>query len=684
MNSSFRFFVSGILASALSIHAEDSSHDLVIYGATPGGLIASIAAARQGASVVVIEPTPWIGGMTTGGLTRSDVGKEQTIGGLTREYFERAAARYHGENLWYAEPHANMETFQTMIEEAGVETRTSRTIQSVKKDGRKLLSLTTDSGEVFHGRQFIDASYEGDLMALAGVSYIVGRESRTQYNEPLAGYYPMSVRERSAETMAYDGYLRGEKGGPRYVHGTPTQIRSRDDHGHLLFGVHPAPDLQPGDADHATQSYNFRVVVTQREDIRIPFPKPENYNPSHFELLLRLIQSYPVVRFGRLVHLGEVANGKYDLNAQGFFSTDFPGANFDYPDGDTATRERIYQEHKDYVQGFLWFLGHDERVPKQLRDETNSWGLCRDEFTDNDHWPYALYVREGRRMIGEYVMTQQDCQRRIRKPDSIGMGSFLLDCHIVQRIETPEGFVVDEGSFQDTPTRPYQIPYRSITPKADECENLLVPVCLSASHIACCSIRMEPVYMALSHAAGLAAVEAMRSNQPVQEINVPGLQTALRKQQAVLELDDGATGPESVDLPGIVVDDMDAEFVGPWTGSNYGTPVDGFGHHDGDSDKGKKTATFTARIPTSGRYEVRFAYSSAPNRCQATPVTVIHSEGASALTVDETKPPEFDKAFTSLGVFAFSQDLPAIVRITNEATQGYVSVDAVQFLPITE
>ncbi|MDB6076218.1 MAG: hypothetical protein JWO89_3858, partial [Verrucomicrobiaceae bacterium] len=588
--------------------------DVVVFGGTPSGLIAAISAAREGARVTVIEPTKWIGGMTTGGLAKSDTGKQETIGGYTREFFTRAAARYDRKYMWFAEPQANMETFQTMLKEAKVEVITGRRLKSVEKKADKIVSITTDDGVVHTGKQFIDASYEGDLMAKAGVSYIVGREGREQYDEPLAGFTPMPIRPRTDEVMGSDCACVGGTG-THYIHGSPVAIQARDDQGKLLFGVNESQS-KPGQADRLTQSYNFRVIVTQRPEIRLPFPKPVHYDASRFELLLRLIKAYPVVKFGRLVHLGEIANGKFDLNAQGLFSTDYPGANFDYPDGDEATRARIWQDHVDYVQGFLWFLGNDARVPQALRDEVNQWGLCSDEFTDNNHWPYALYVRDGRRMIGEYVMVQQDMQQNIHKPDSVGMGSFVIDCHIVQRIVTPDGNVTDEGSFQDAPTKPYQIAYRSLTPKKTECTNLLVPVCLSASHIACCSLRMEPVYMALGQASGVAASMALKAGTEVQNINVATLQTKLREQNAVLELK-GAVAATS--FAGIVQDDELATFTGAWTASSFGDPIEGSARHDGNTAKGSLTAVFHIKVPADGNYEVRMAYPSSSNRASNVP-----------------------------------------------------------------
>ncbi|MBN8418780.1 MAG: FAD-dependent oxidoreductase [Verrucomicrobia bacterium] len=672
-------FYRSILFLGLAASLPAAEFDLVIYGGTPAGLSAGIVAAREGASVVVIEPTKWIGGMVTGGLCRSDVGKEETIGGFPREFFARAAAAKPDTPMWYAEPRENMAAFQAMLKEAGVKVVTAQALKKITKKGARLTSLTTSDGTSYGGKEFIDATYEGDLMAAAKVSYIVGRESTAQYGEPLAGYHPMPIRPRTIEVMESDCPSIGGTG-PSYIHGTPSSISGVDAQGKPIFGVFPDPKLAPGSADKLTQSYNFRICVTQRKDIFVPFPKPANYDATKYELLLRLIQAFPGIRFGRLFHLGNIANGKYDLNAQGLFSTDYPGANFDYPDGDAATRARIWQDHTDFIQGMLWFLGHDERVPQSLREQTNSWGLCKDEFADNAHWPYALYVREGRRMIGEYVMVQKDLQTDIFKDDSIGMGSFLIDCHIVQRILADDGTVRDEGSFQDTPALPYQIPYRSLTPKRAECENLLVPVCLSASHIACCSLRMEPVYMALGHASGLAAVMAIHAKTPVQNIDVSALRKKLLEQKAVLELAALAHMVRSAKLPGIVMSEQEAEQTGHWTGSSYGSPVDGSSIHDANADKGSKSVIYRMKIPASGKYEVRVSYAAAPNRASNVPVTIQGAEGTQTVLVNQRKAPPIDQLFVSLGVFAFTSDKPAVITISNKNTDGIVGADAVQLI----
>jgi hypothetical protein len=394
-----------------------------------------------------------------------------------------------------------------------------------------------------------------------------------------------------------------------------------------------------------------------------------------------LIQAYPDIPFGRLFHLGKIAGGKYDLNAQGFFSTDYPGANTSYPDGDAATRERIWQDHVDFIQGMLWFLGHDERVPATLRSQAQRWGLCADEFSDNGNWPYALYVREARRMIGAYVMTQRDVQSDIFKADSVGMGSFVIDCHIVQRILAEDGTVRDEGSFADAPALPYEIPYRSLTPKPDECENLLVPVCLSASHIAYCSLRMEPVYMALGHASGLAAAMAAQRSQAVQAIDVPALRKRLLEQKAVLELEAMRHMPRSAQLPGIVMDEQAAERTGYWVASGFGNPVDGSSRHDENSGKGSKRVTYHLRIPADGRYEVRVSYTPAPNRASNVPVTITHAGGQEVIHVNQRNPLPDGDPFVSIGTYSFQAAAGASIVIGNEGTDGFVCADAVQLLP---
>lgn len=671
-------------ASAASPPANQA--DVVVYGGTPAGIIAAVAASRQRRTVTLIEPSRHVGGMTSGGLSSTDVGKRQVIGGLALEFFQRAAAAY-GKELSVAdnfdsEPHVAEATFTEMLREAGVAVVLGERLHAdggVQKDGPRIIALVTESGRTFHAHTFIDAGYEGDLMARAGVDYAVGRESQDQYGEPQAGYCPMPIRPRSQEVMGSECPCLGGDG-PHYIHGTPAALAARDAAGRLLPGVEEAPPgMRPGDGDDRIQAYNFRVIVTREPGNRVPFPKPQRYDPARYELVLRLLDVYPGLRFSRLFHLAAIPGNKFDLNAAGLISTDYVGGNTGYPDGDYATRQQICRDHADYVQGLLWFLGHDQRLPERLRDEANQWGLCKDEFADNGHWPYQLYIRQGRRMIGPYVLKQQDLQVEIVKPDSVAMGSFVIDCHIVRRIATHEDQVTDEGSFQDVPVRPYQIPYRILVPRREQCTNLLVPVCVSATHVACCSVRMEPQYMMLGHAAGLAASAAVESDSAVQDVDVADLQEQLRSQGAVLALDI-PVGPRSADLPGIVVDDQLAVLTGHWTVSTYTVGIDGWYRHDGNEDKGAKSARFDLHVPRNGWYEVRLAYSAYPNRASNVPVTIRSADGVTTEVVDQRRAPP-DGLFRSLGKHRFATGEAASVTVSTEGTHGYVSIDAVQLLP---
>ncbi len=653
--------------------------DLLVYGGTPGGIATAIAAAREGLSVRLLETTRHLGGLTSGGLSHTDVGpKPELIGGIAREFFTRADARYAdpkrsaGPEFWYHEPHIAEETFTAMLKEAGVEVVFAARVQKVEKNGASINSVALVDGSRHQARMFVDASYEGDLMARAGVKYIVGREGVDTYNEPLAGFHPAPFRFREAD------YMSDPKSA--YTHGTPAKISAYDGDGKLLPGISGAPWPAVGSGDALSQSYNFRVILTNRPENRLPYPKPEHYDPMRYEILARIIDAFPGVRFEKLVFLGALPNGKFDANASGLVQgTDHVGANAAYPDGDYATRDRIWQDHVDYVQGFLWFLANDPRVPVALREQASAYGLAKDEFADNGHWPYALYVREARRMIGRHVMTQRDCTKEITKPDSIGMGAFILDSHAVQRIVDFDGFVLDEGNF-DVPVRPYQIPYRSVTPKKEECVNLLVPVCLSASHVTYGSIRMEPQFMILGHSCGVAATMALAKNIPVQDVDVAALRAGLIEQKQVLELASLAKLTLAENLPGTVLDDEAATYTGDWTGSSFGDPIDGTSHHDGNAGKGTKVARFEATLPKAGTYEVRLAYTPAPNRAANVPVTVVHADGEEAISINEQKAPTVEKHFVSLGRFRFTPDKPAIVTISNEGTTGFVAVDAVQWL----
>jgi FAD-dependent oxidoreductase family protein len=498
--------------------------NVVVYGGTAGGVIAAVTAAREGMKAALLEPGRHLGGMVSGGLSWTDVGKREVIGGFALEYYWRAGkhyqmARYGQEIAWMHEPHVAEEIFRQMLREAGVTVLLNHRLREaggVQKNGSAISAITMDNGASFEADIFIDSSYEGDLMAQAGVSYTWGREGIAQYGESLAG-----VREETPQ------------------HQFTVNLSPYDAGGKLLPEIQDQPRAAPGAADRKVQAYNFRLCFSDDPANQVRFPRPAPYDPMRYELLARLLAARTAAegappRLQTLLKPDPIENHKADVNNNGAFSTDYLGGSWDYPNADYRKRDEIWRAHKNYVAGFLYFLANDPRVPAETRREINLWGLCKDEFVDTDHWPRQLYIREARRMVGDFVMTQKDLQSDLTKPDPIGMGSYNSDSHNVTRLVTPEGFVRNEGDMQ-VAVKPYQIPYRLMLPKRGEALNLLVPVAFSASHVAYSSVRMEPQYMILGQAAGVAAAMAIAGRKPVQEIGTAALTARLRKQGAIME-----------------------------------------------------------------------------------------------------------------------------------------------------
>lgn len=493
--------------------------DVLVYGGNAAGVVAAVSAAREGRSVILLEPGKHLGGLMSGGLGATDFGRKECIGGMSREFFVRAGKHYSEEVSWYFEPHVAEQIFEEMLNETSVTVLRQNRLREktgVEKEAGKILSITMENGNEFVAGVYIDCSYEGDLMAQAGVKYTWGREGTSEYGESLAG-----VRDKTPK------------------HQFTVSVDARTSDGKLLPEISPEPKAPAGSADKKVQAYNFRLCMTQRPDIMTSFPKPKNYDPERYELLARMIATMDAknttpTSVHNLMHPLMLVKGKTDTNNNGAFSTDYIGANYDYPDGDYATRARIWQAHEDYVKGFLYFLANDPKVPERLRAEMNTWGLAKDEFVDNGNWPHQLYVREARRMIGEHVMSQKDIQIDRTKPDPIGMGSYNSDSHNVQRIVNEQGFAENEGDMQ-VPVKPYQIPYRSLLPKRDQCTNLLVPVCCSATHVAYSTVRMEPQFMIAGEAAGLAASMATTAKNGVHDVDTSALVKRLRERKAVLE-----------------------------------------------------------------------------------------------------------------------------------------------------
>jgi uncharacterized protein (TIGR02246 family) len=494
--------------------------DVVVYGGTAGGVVAAVAAAREGLRVALIEPGNHVGGMVSGGLGWTDYGRKEVIGGYSLEFFQRVGRKYGREIEWHFEPHVAEAVFEDLLNESGVRLFAGKRLREkvgVTKSGTRIMQILTEDGSAFEGAVFMDATYEGDLMAQAGVSYTWGREGAQQYGESLAG-----VREQTP------------------YHQFRVPVSPLDAAGHLLPEIMPRTADPVGAADRRVQAYNFRLCMTRTPDNRVPFPKPAGYSAARYELLARYLPAFEA-RLGRPLQVDDVMkpdvvqNGKTDTNNNGAFSTDYIGGSYEYPDGSYARRAEIRQAHVEYVQGLLYFLATDARVPRALAADMKEWGLCRDEFVDAGHWPYQLYVREARRMIGEYVMTQHDIQTDLTKPDAIGMGSYNSDSHNVQRRPTADGTAVENEGDMQVPVTPYQIPYRVMLPKRSEATNLLVPVCFSASHVAYSTLRMEPQYMIIGQAAGVAAKLTIGGKVAVQDVDVAALRQKLQSQRVVFE-----------------------------------------------------------------------------------------------------------------------------------------------------
>ena len=494
--------------------------DLLIYGGSAGGVMSAVTAARQGLRVALLEPGNHIGGMVSGGLSATDHGEKGVVGGYSLEFYKRLGRHYNREVEWYPEPHVAETVLQEIVQEAGDVTvfHKHRLDEKggVKREGTRVLEIRTDNGEAFQAAIFIDATYEGDLMAQAGVSYTWGREGVDQYHESLAG-----VRPKDAH------------------HQFDFPVSAYDETGNLLPEIQSGSRGELGAGDQKIQAYNFRMILTQDRENRVPFPQPPDYSANRYELLRRFLAEFSrqearPPRLDEILLPREIADHKWDFNNRGPFSTDYIGGNWEYPNASYRRRLEIWQDHINYTKGLFYFLARDPRVPRPLQEEISEFGLAQDEFVDNENWPHQLYVREARRMVGDFVMTQKDVQTELTKPDVIGMGSYNSDSHNVQRYMTEQGHAQNEGNME-VPVTPYQIPYRILLPRQAQVANLLVTVCFSASHVTYSTLRMEPVYMIIGQAAGVAAAMAIEGKAPLHDIDTNSLTAILRSQGAVLE-----------------------------------------------------------------------------------------------------------------------------------------------------
>ena len=534
--------------------------ELCVYGATSGGVAAAVQFHRLGRRAVLLAFDSHLGGLTSGGLGATDIGNKAAVGGISREFYRRLGAYYSARKIaipqrgqqkieggdagkwdsgpteaWVFEPSVAEGIMRELVSEAGVEVLYNQRLVGVQKSGNRIAQIVMEDGTIVRARMFIDASYEGDLLAIAGVSYHVGREANGVYDETLNGVHFGHPNHNFNRFV--DPYVEAGRPGSG-----------------LLKGVFAGDGGRQGEGDHRIQAYNFRMCLTERADIRVKFPRPASYDAGRYELLRRYIAAGVHDALNLTVNM---PNGKTDTNNFGGFSSDNIGMNYGWADGlISATpsgvrvggrtlageeplsgvalyelREQVFQDHVAYQAGLYWFLGNDPRLPQGVRDDANRFGLAGDEFVESSHWPHQLYVREARRMISEYVMTEHNCVGRFAIEDAVGMAAYTMDSHNCNRVVRAGRAINEEvGRFL-----PYPISYRSIVPRESECANLLVPVCLSSSHIAYGSIRMEPVFMILGQSAATAAALAIDGGSSVQGISYAALQGQLRKDGQVLE-----------------------------------------------------------------------------------------------------------------------------------------------------
>src|SRR5690625_2062297 len=525
-------------------YGNESIYDIIVYGATSGGIIAAITAAKKGKSVLLIEPSGHLGGLTTGGLGRTDIGLEGAIGGMALEFYSKVRDYYRNDNRWIHEsrsdymnragslftrdskgmfgfePHAAENIYKKMLREARVplvmNERLDLTSRGVEKRGNKIVSIISEAGNRYKASIFIDATYEGDLLAKAGASYHVGREANSLYDETLNGVQTVITRNHIFPGFV-DPFI--EAGNPRSG---------------ILPGLHGGDPGVNGEGDHRIQAYCFSMCLTDVEENMIPFEKPKDYDELQYELLFRNYEAGE----NRIPWLpGGMPNRKTDTNNRWGFSTNQIGVNYKYPDGDYHIREQIIAKQENYQKGLMWTLANHPRIPQQIRDEVGKWGLAADEFTENGGWPTQIYVREARRLVGEYVMTENDCRRIRVADDPVGLGSYQMDSHNVQRYITDNGCVQNEGNIEVSPRGPYSISYRALLPKRNECSNLLVSSAISSSHIAFGSIRMEPVFMLLGQSAATAASLSLTTGVSIHDLKYNILRDELIADGQFLDVD---------------------------------------------------------------------------------------------------------------------------------------------------
>ena len=634
--------------------------DVCVYGGTSAGVIAAYSAAKMGKTVLLIEPGQQLGGLSSGGLGYTDIGNKSAISGLALDFYRRVGRHYGKLEQWVFEPHVAEAIFNNYVQRGKVPVLYGyQIVSALKKKNQFIESIRLKAGERSSGKpartisakMFIDASYEGDLLAKAGVSYTIGRESNQQYGERING---VQVQQGHQFPDGIDPYkIKGDTGSG------------------LLWGISPEPLAAPGSGDQKLQAYNYRICLTNDPANRRPIERPSHYDSSRYELLVRLFEAQPQKRSLHDYFIwSRMPNGKTDINNKGGFSTDMIGMNYRYPEASYEERKVIIRAHEDYTKGLLYFFGHDARVPDTLRQQIKAWGYPKDEYRKNDNWSPQLYVREARRMVGSYVMTEHNCRGDEVVDDGVGMAAYTMDSHNAQRVVIG-GMVKNEGNVEEGGFGPYPVSYRALLPKPTECKNLLVPVCLSASHIGYGSIRMEPVFMVLAQSAAVAASMAIDQKIPVQEVPVKKLQQLLKDNPLL----DGS-------IPDLLVDNDDSVTVersGNWVRD---AKAGGRYHHSLAYTSGLEPASFRFRptIKKAGFYAVYYYYPSIKGVSSIIPITVKtgRKDYPVKIRTDQVKVVgQTSGEWTSLGRYYLTAGTDCAVEVSTQDANGLIPADAV-------
>ncbi|WP_018626202.1 FAD-dependent oxidoreductase [Niabella aurantiaca] len=644
------------MSPVVAQHRKVLESDVCIYGGTSAGVIAAYTAMKMGKTAVLIEPGRHLGGLTSGGLGYTDIGNKYVVTGLARDFYRRIGAHYGKLEQWIFEPKVAESIFNDYVRRAGFPVLFERRIIRAGKKGNRIHTITLestrrDSGQLtVRAKVFIDCSYEGDLMAAAGVSYAVGREANSRYQETINGVQLM------------EGHQFPDGIDPYKIPGDPGSG--------LLWGISTGSVAVPGAGDKKVQAYNYRITLTNVPENRLPIGKPDRYDPARYALLLRLKERQPWKSLKDIFIWSRMPNGKTDINNRGGFSTDLIGMNWAYPEAGYDERARIQQLHEDYTRGLLYFVGHDPRVPDFIREEMKQWGYPKDEYMDNDNWTPQLYIREARRMVGALVITQHHCTGEQVVTDGVGMAAYTMDSHNCDR-QVVNGMVKNEGNVEVGGFDPYPVSYRAITPKQKEASNLLVPVCLSASHIAFGSIRMEPVFMVLGQSAAVAACLAIDQRVPVQQVDVTGIQKELKQNP----LADGSAAE-------ILIDNEDSTQVvirGDWERKKRG----GYGpsYLLGRSKAGvPPSVRFIPGVKKQGPYQIYAYFPKLKNTAIQTVARIHDGKSETRKTVgasDVQVQGQTSGEWVALGTYVLTPGQKAFVELSGSTPVA----DAILFVP---